>query len=287
MPTDKRTFPFAQKARPWLFLGVTLGATWLLGFTAVILQDSLPRPAVLILAYGGGLAPIGAAAILAWGHGRFFHRDFWRRIVDWRRIGPRWLAVIFLYYPLKTGLAALLDVAQGGPGLAPEGVARLLEQPLLILPTLFFWFCFGPVPEEPGWRGYALDGLQRRHSALLSSLIVGVVWMAWHLPLFFVEGTWQAEHLGFGGLLFWLWMVNVIGEATLYTWIYNNTGRSILAAILFHFTGNAAGELFALSPQAEIYSTGLAITAVFLVVVIWGGETLTEGERPWRRRLTG
>jgi membrane protease YdiL (CAAX protease family) len=193
--------------------------------------------------------------------------------------------VIALFYPLKTGLAALIDAAQGGWGMAPEGVTRLLDQPLLIAPTLVFWLLFGPLPEEPGWRGYALDGLQARHSALGGSLIVGVVWMAWHLPLFFIDGTWQAERLGVGTLLFWLWMINVIVESVLYTWIYNNTGRSILAAILFHFVGNAFGELFAISPQAEIYSTGLSVAAVLLVIAFWGAATLRGGPRQGDRAL--
>lgn len=102
-----------------------------------------------------------------------------------------------LFYPVNTLLAALVDIIQGGWGIAPEGISQLL-----ILPMLIFWLFFGPVPEEPGWRGYALDGLQSRHSALVSSLIVGIVWLAWHLPLFFIEGTWQAEHLGVGTLFF-------------------------------------------------------------------------------------
>lgn len=274
MDSNRKQLVFSTQARPWLFLALTLGVTWLLGFTAVLLQNQLPNVLILALAYGGGLTPIGFALLLARRHGRSFWRDFWRRMVDWRRIGRRWLAVIVLFYPLKTALAALIDLAQGGWGIAPEGITRLLEQPLLIVPVLFFWLLFGPVPEEPGWRGYALDGLQSHHGALVSSLVVGVVWMAWHLPLFFLAGTWQAEYLGFGTLLFWLWMINVIVESVLYTWIYNNTDRTILAAILFHFVGNAFGELFAISPQAEIYSTALSVAAVLLVIAIWGAGTL-------------
>lgn len=265
---------FASEARPWLFLALTLGITWLGGFTAVALQGRLANGIILLLAYGGGLAPIGVATALAYRHGRSFRRDFWRRIVGWRRIGRKWLIVIVLFHPLKTVLAALIDIAQGGWGIAPEEITRLLAEPLLIAPTLIFWLFFGPVPEEPGWRGYALDGLQSRHGAVVSSFIVGVVWMLWHLPLFFLDGTWQAQHLGTGTLLFWLWMVNVIFESTLYTWIYNNTGRSILAAILFHFMGNAFGQLFAISTRAEVYNTALLVTAVLLVVVFWGAHSL-------------
>ncbi|HSM56925.1 MAG TPA: hypothetical protein VK879_12310, partial [Candidatus Sulfomarinibacteraceae bacterium] len=142
----RRSPPFSTEAQPWRFLALTLGLTWLLGFSAVALQGQLPPGVVVLLAYSGGLAPIAVALALAIRHGPSYARDFWRRIIDWRRIGWRWLAVILLFVPLKTALAVLIDVAQGGWGIAPEEISRLLAQPLLIVPTLLFWLFFGPVP---------------------------------------------------------------------------------------------------------------------------------------------
>jgi membrane protease YdiL (CAAX protease family) len=162
-----------------------------------------------------------------------------------------------------------------------------MKQPWLIVPTLLFWLLFGPVPEEPGWRGYALDGLQDRRSALWASLIVGSVWSVWHLPLFFIEGTWQAEAVGLGTQRFWLYMLAMVVESVLYTWIYNNTNGSTLAAILFHFVGNAFGELFALSERAEVYSFILGVATVVAVIVIWGPRFLSRGKRLIVRNETG
>lgn len=282
---EERTLQFPTDARPWLFLWLTLGVTWLFGFLAVAIQGAVPRAVVLVLAYGGGLSPLlVAGGLVVLNHDHAYRRDFWQRLTDVRRIGPGWALVIFLLFPAKSGLAALLDVAQGGAGIALEEAARLIAQPLLIVPTLVFWLLFGPVPEEPGWRGYATDGLQARHSAVAASLIVGAVWMLWHIPLFFIGGTWQAEHLGFGTQLFWLWAMAVVIESVLYTWIYNNTARSTLAVILFHFVGNAFGQLFALSYRAEVYGQLLSIPTVLFVVVVWGAATLAQGEKRVRAR---
>jgi membrane protease YdiL (CAAX protease family) len=273
--TQDRSLRFSANARPWLFLGLTLILTWFFEFLAATIDEFIPSWGVTTLHYMGGVMPLAVAAGLTHlKHNRPFQRDFWRRIIDFRRISLGWYAVIFLYTPAKSGLAALIDILLGGGGIAPEALTRFTEQPLLIVPTLFFWLLFGPVPEEPGWRGYALDGLQARWSSLSASFIVGMAWSLWHVPLFFIEGTWQAEEVGLGTQRFWFYMSTIVIEAVLYTWIYNNTNRSTLSAILFHFGGNAFGELFTLSERAEVYNFIAAVVAVVLVVIIWGPRTL-------------
>jgi hypothetical protein len=104
----------------------------------------------------------------------------------------------------------------------------------------------------------------------------GFIWALWHVPLYFIEGTYQAEEVGWFTQRFWIFMVGIIFQAVLYTWIFNNTGRSTLSAILFHFSGNAFGEAFALSDDAELYSLFVTMAAVALVVLIWKPATLTR-----------
>jgi len=262
--------------RPWTFLTLTLGLSWLTGFSAAALSASIPGWAVTALRYLSGVAPlVVAAGLLHLWSDRTTRRDFWRRVVDFGRIGAGWYAVILLYAPVKTGLAAVADLLLGGSGIAPEMWADLVDQPLLVVPTLLFWVVFGPLPEEPGWRGYALDGLQACRSALSASLIVGVAWSLWHVPLFFIAGTWQAEVVGLGTQRFWLYMLAMVIESILYTWIFNNTDRSTLAAILLHFSVNACGELFALSHRGEVISFALTAVAALIVVAGWGPRTLT------------
>ena len=178
-------------SRPWLFLALTLGITWLLEFSAAGLQPIAPGIWISVLRTLGGAMPFLVTLLLLFtAEGPPTRRAFWRRLIDVKRIRPIWWLVILLFIPLKSGLAALIDILLGGWGMAPEALTEFLTNPLTILPTLLFWLIFGPLPEEPGWRGYALDGLQARRSAWFASLAVGLVWAAWHLPLFFIEGTW-------------------------------------------------------------------------------------------------
>lgn len=258
---------------PWRFLALTLGITWTFQFGLVVLMDDVP----VALALLPSLAPtLVALWLLYQRHDAEYRRDYWRRVFEYRRIGWVWWAVILLYYPLKSLVGALIDVLNGGTGIEVE---LSIEQPLMLVPILIYWLFFGPVPEELGWRGYALDGLQDRMSALRASLILGIIWALWHVPLYFIDGTFQADEVGWLSQRFWIFMLSIVLESILYTWIFNNTNRSTLSAIVFHFVGNAFGESFALSQQAEIYSFGIMIGIVIAVILIWKPGMLTQNCR--------
>jgi membrane protease YdiL (CAAX protease family) len=130
--------------------------------------------------------------------------------------------------------------------------------------------------EEPGWRGYALDRLQALYSALGASLLLGVIWALWHLPLFFIEGTYQ-NLLGPGSWQFWLFFVAILPGSVTYTWIYSNTCRSVLAVILFHSFGNAAGELLSIEGAEQVAAFVSGLVLAVLVTVLWGARTLARG----------
>jgi len=205
--------------------------------------------------------------------GRDGLRDLGRRLVrPGRASGGWWAVVLFLYPAIKLaagGLAVLLGAADTPFRLA-EAAERVVR-PVDLTLYLGFVLLLGPLPEEIGWRGYLLDRLQLRFSALGASLLLGAAWFAWHGPLFFVTGYYARaggapDPLQFG--------VMILLGAVLYTWIYNHTGRSVLAAILFHFSGNVSGEL--LDAPDAVYTYEAYLTAVLVVVVLWrwGAETL-------------
>jgi len=270
---------------PWLFFILVFSWSFLFWIPAGRLSQEDHSVLVTSLHYIGGLGPLLAALGLVYlGQDRKRQRDYWQRVIDFRRIRGKWYAVVFLTAPALMGISALIDVASGGEGIRLEAAAQLLDKPLMIIPSVIFSLFFGPVPEELGWRGYVLDRLQARWNALSSSLILGVIWAVWHLPLFFIAGSFQ-YNLGFGTLSFWIFMVNIVSQALIITWIYNNTDRSTLSAILFHFTVNFTGELFELTKAAEICQFTLSVVMALLVVVIWGPEKLRrEGKRTERNK---
>lgn len=254
---------------PWKFFGLTFLLTWACWLPAGLLSYGQYGLLSQILHYAGGVMPTLVALLLLYLCGNHQERrDYWRRLLDFKRINRVWYAVILLTVPILTTTGIVLDRILGGTGAELEAAANFIPDPLSLIPFAVSMLLFGPLPEEMAWRGYALDGLQAGWNALTASLILGIAWTLWHLPLFLIEGSYQ-HGLGVGTPWFWLYMLDKVPQSILMTWIYNNNRRSTLSAVLFHFMVNFVGELFALSLRAEtIYIASWWIVALF-VIAIW------------------
>ncbi|HUT80285.1 MAG TPA: type II CAAX endopeptidase family protein [Candidatus Bathyarchaeia archaeon] len=145
-----------------------------------------------------------------------------------------WLIPIFLLFPTMAALAFLFTLPLDGYTL----VSGYYEDTGLYLGAIVIsFFVGGPLGEEFGWRGYALEKLQKRRSPLISSIIVGIFWSLWHIPLHFIDGTTQSY------IPIWAFLLITTTSSIFYTWIYNNTNKSVLAVILLHWISNIAGAL--------------------------------------------
>lgn len=277
----------ARRMRPWLFFGLTYAWTWLFWIAAALLGRSADAPAVQALIGLGGVGPTAAAlSLILATPDHEARKDYWRRLIEPRRIGPRWYVVLLLLPLFLTLLSALIDLALGGHGMRLEAAAGLVERPLEAVPFVLFYLLFGPLPEELGWRGYALPGLQARTNALHSSLTLGAAWALWHLPLFFIPGTFQAG-LGLGTAPFWTFLLGMVPLSAVYTWIVNSNHGSTLSAVLFHFSVNVTGQLFALSPRSDLILFALWVAAALLIVATCGPERLSCHGVGLRRRGVG
>ncbi len=255
---------------------VYLGWAWLF-WTMVVFSGknvwSFPNSALFLV---GGLSPLLAGlGLLGLTEGREGFRRLWVRMRAARRIRVAWWLVLVGFYPLLNLLTALI-LKLSGVSEAPLELMPIdhLSNPAAWVSLVAFSLLF-PLPEEIGLRGYWLDRLQERWSALGASLILGVTWASWHIPLFLMEGyysqaTFDPELVPF--------LVNVVASSVLITWVYNNTGRSVLAAIVFHFMGNFTGEVMGIKSGLFLYSVGMSTLVALLVVAYWGGDTLVRAK---------
>jgi uncharacterized protein len=133
--------------------------------------------------------------------------------------------------------------------------------------VLFFIFAIG---EEVGWTGYVTDPLQDRWSALTSSIVLGLVTAIWHsVPLIQMGRTpiWIA----------W-WSVSAVSIRLLTVWLYNSTGKSLFAAIVFHSMNNLSFALFPNYGSHWDPAVAGVITEIVAVIVtfLWGPRTLAR-----------
>lgn len=262
------------------FLLLTFALSWVL-WVPLIAAPAAPVAVRMPLVLLGAFGPSAAGLLLAWRQqGRAGLRDMRGRLMQVSRVPLPWLAFSLLALPALAVTAILVDGALGGS--PPALDTALLADPAAVAGLLLILILAGPLSEEFGWRGWALEPLQQRHGALGASLLLGAAWGAWHLPLFLISGTSQAA-LGLGTSHFWLWMLEVLALAVIYTWVYNHTRRSILAAVLLHFSGNAAYSVF-VSPGAETFSLQLAVISATLHVGLAAVAVLAGGAGRLGRR---
>jgi membrane protease YdiL (CAAX protease family) len=196
-------------------------------------------PAMLALVLLGVFGPFAAAFALTWRkEGRSGVSSLWRS--GWRvRLPFTWLLVILLLFPALRIVALLL----AGTGVSFE----LFTAPLQLMGlAVFMYFLGGPFGEEFGWRGYALPRLLAVSGALGASFALAVFWIGWHLPLFLIPGSPQAQ-IPLGP-----WALSVIGLTIVFTWVHINVGGAVFAAVLLHTMANLSSDLF--RPSAEVAS---------------------------------
>jgi uncharacterized protein len=179
------------------------------------------------------VAALACAAVL---YGRAGVRDLGRRLLLWR-VSWWWYPVVLLGPLVFALMVAGIAVLFGEAWDAVRPPALSLSIPALVLTLLVLVLTDG-VGEELGWRGYLLPRLLIRYRAVAASLILGLYWWLWHLPLVWTEGSVLEDQP------LWLLLADLMAKSLIFTYVFLGTQGSVLIAILLH----ASTNLFAASP---------------------------------------
>ncbi len=153
-------------------------------------------------------------------------RELGSRLIRWR---VRWYwYVVALGLPLAVVMLTVgLNVALGAS--APSMVQfSSVSTILLVFAVRLVNPGDGPMGEEPGWRGFALPGLQSSLSPLVSTVLLAVLVTGWHVPILFLEegGLQPSFFVGY--------LLGSVAVTFWYTWMFNHTGGSVLITIISH-----------------------------------------------------
>jgi membrane protease YdiL (CAAX protease family) len=240
---------FVRRHRFSTFVTLTFVLTWLPWLTVAWLLQTGRPPVVTTLILIGGFGPFLAAVLVAAAGGDL--RSWLRNLVDTGALLRVWAAAVLV--PV-----ALYVLALGVFLLAGGGFDRASVLPAAAVPAVVFATFIRGGLEEPGWRGMALPVLQRSIGAFQASVVIGVIWALWHVPLFLMPGSSQA------GTPFWLYAPAVVGLSVVTTWLYNAAGGRVLVPVLFHTLSNAVS----VTTATGVVGDGV-VSQAGLLVVIW------------------
>lgn len=189
-------------------------------------------------------------------------RSFSKSLDQWR-FGFRWYSVICLGPVVLALLVAAVSTLLGASW--EESLPLVFSEPLpVILLLAVILSLTDGLGEEVGWRGYALPRMLEGSNATLVSVVLGVIWATWHLPLFFTQGSALED------ASMWVVTARLPATAIIFTWVFVHTRGSVIAAIIFYATLN----LTAVPPSVEssmipnlVYLAAHWVIALTLVAV--------------------
>jgi uncharacterized protein len=245
------------------FFVATFTWSWTLWALATRVDPAGGLADALVVAgrFGPTLAAIAVTLVVA---GRPGLARLLASLRRWRAPASLWLTVTL--GPVAVVVAAIgLAAALGTPAgeFNDPGTAYLIIPAFLVILV-----AGGPLGEELGWRGFALDRLQERVGPVVASLVLGLVWGLWHLPLF-LDASQVQSSLPLG-----LYLGQTITTAVIYTWVWNRT-RSLPLVLVLHTMANLAAGVFPLlAPEApNDHAFGLAVTIAGLAALLLIGTT--------------
>jgi membrane protease YdiL (CAAX protease family) len=259
--------PMKYKYRPVRFYLTVFAFTWSFWFAAAYLskegaKNSVSMPLMLL----GLLVPsVTATFTVLLSKSRALKHDLRNKLIGLFRVKPRNIAISVLVYGVIIAVSILLSTffgqSLGQFSLADEfsfaggGAAALLT------------IVFAALLEELGWRGYAEDSIAAYHCWFKESLIFGVVWGLWHLPLFLIPDTYHYNILQQNPWFLVNFFISVIPMDFLFTWVYVKNNRSILACMVFHFAVNFLQEKIAMTQVTKCVETAVLFAAAAIVVL--------------------
>ena len=225
---------------------------------------SIESPLNIIAVWGPGLAAI-ILSILA--KGKEGVKKLFRPIKYWR-VGIHWY-VFVLFYPIGKWLVAyIIDILLGQSyklGSFPILSFLNLPEQAMMIPIAVVSTFPNTLGEEVGWRGFALQKLQVKYTAFISSIIIGIFWGFWHIPMWIAQG-----YIDLSLLQLITEILSMVALAIIFTWVYNSTKGSLLLVCLFHASITITNYF---APSLPTTTEKILSWLVAIIIIIVAGLT--------------
>ncbi len=253
----------AYKYRPWLFYARCFFATWAFWGSAIFLQNSAKNISLTLLLLGLISPALVSIMTVFSSKNTSLKLDFKRKFnISRISVSNILMAIVTFFAIVVISVLISLVFGQSIKQLSFTNDFTFSISGFSALLTILL----ASVIEEIGWRGYGEDAIAAYCSWFKESIIFGVVWSLWHLPLFWVPGTYHfmLKELGIFYMLNFLISIMPLGFLT--TWVYVKNNRSILASVIFHIFVNLMQERIGLTAQTKCIETFVLI--IFAIAIV-------------------
>ena len=252
-----------------LFFVLTLAWTWICGFIPVVFRFTNTGIGTFVFYFGGGAPSVVALFLVFLTYPKDKKKDYFRRCFSFRQAGIKWPLITIAVFTALSAISIAVGVGLLGFEMPTMDYIKAIKtNPLNIFLVLLLSLISGPLNEEFGWRGYALDRMLVKFGFIKGSLILGFIWAIWHLPWYFTPGQAQYNLLRdsvFHALMF---VPSVMMLSVFVSFVYVKTRRSILAGALVHMFSNLIGSQLLSSYTTEISMLIRYTNMVFFLGVI-------------------
>ena len=256
--------------KPVRFYAIVFILTWAFWIAAAVVGHGNTDSAAgisITLELLGLIAPsVVATCMVLFSGSRELKRDLRDKLVGLFRIKPSVITTATLLFGAVVMASILLSTLFGQSldqfsftedfSFAGGGAMALLT---LVLAAFF---------EEMGWRGYAEDSIAFYCSWFKESIIFGLLWAAWHLPLFLIPDTYHYLILQQNPWYAVNFVVSIPPMVFLFTWVYVKNERSIFACMIFHFFVNILQEKIAMTQQTKCVETIVVYLLAVAIVLL-------------------
>ena len=260
------------KYRPVRFYVTAIGLTWACWLFAILFDKGISCALGML---GGLLAPSAVAVYTVFSSkDTDLINDFKRKIFGFYKLKPLNLALAVAVF-MTIVLASILLSTFFGQSLDQLAFTEDFSFSGAGIGSAFLTILLASVIEEIGWRGYGEDSIAQYCSWFKESIIFGFVWALWHLPLFWIPGTYHygLRTMGIGFML--NFFVSCMPMGFLTTWVYVKNGRSMLANMIFHLFINFMQERIAMTPETKCVET-IVVTVVAIIIVATNRDMFFE-----------
>lgn len=265
------------------YITITILLSWIMQFMPMLLKLDITETSISAFDISsifftiGGMIPslVGGIFVLIL-YKKENIKEFFKRCFIPNKFSVIAIIISLLLVCFECFVTQLITNKLDGSTLGFEGLKIIIKSPLMFFYFLFWGLISGPLSEEFGWRGFLADIMIDKKKVLKSSIIIGLIWGTWHLPLYFYPAQIQYEWWNISVFLGIGFIINCVTNSLVYSVIYIISCRNVFSIFFLHMFENIILTGAMIYPFSTTYKIIVIPVSIFIDIVFYYLMTKTK-----------